>query len=90
MGELSAWHWLVVIGVFIVLFGAKRLPDAARNLGRSTRILKAELRADAPEPAATARVTPADASAEPPTAGSPAAPTAPAPAPADQGQTGVR
>ncbi|HEV7469859.1 MAG TPA: Sec-independent protein translocase subunit TatA [Pseudonocardia sp.] len=51
MGELSAWHWLIVIGVFVLLFGAKRLPDAARSLGRSSRILKAELRADAPEPA---------------------------------------
>ncbi|MCW0211932.1 MAG: Sec-independent protein translocase subunit TatA [Pseudonocardia sp.] len=46
MGELSAWHWLIVIGVFVVLFGARRLPDAARSLGRSARILKAELRAD--------------------------------------------
>jgi sec-independent protein translocase protein TatA len=28
-----------------LLFGAKRLPDAARSLGRSARILRAELRA---------------------------------------------
>jgi sec-independent protein translocase protein TatA len=46
MGELSAWHWLIVIGVFVLLFGAQKLPDMARNLGRSTRILKAELSAD--------------------------------------------
>jgi sec-independent protein translocase protein TatA len=26
----------------VLLFGAKRLPDAARSLGRSMRILKAE------------------------------------------------
>ncbi|MBN9111525.1 MAG: Sec-independent protein translocase subunit TatA [Pseudonocardia sp.] len=54
MGELSWWHWLIVIGVAVLLFGAKRLPDAARSLGQSTRILKAELRAqdgsDAPAP----------------------------------------
>ena len=49
MGELSWWHWLIVIGVAMLLFGAKRLPDAARSLGQSTRILKAELRADADE-----------------------------------------
>ncbi len=53
MGELSPWHWAVVIGIAVLLFGAKRLPDAARSLGRSARILKAELRADAPAPAAT-------------------------------------
>jgi twin arginine-targeting protein translocase, TatA/E family len=52
MGELSPWHWLVVIAVAVLLFGAKRLPDAARSLGRSARILKAELRADT-EPAPT-------------------------------------
>ena len=50
MGELSPWHWAIVIGIAVLLFGAKRLPDAARSLGRSARILKAELRADAPTP----------------------------------------
>lgn len=39
-------HWVVLIGVFMLLFGAKRMPDAARSLGRSMRILKAELSAD--------------------------------------------
>jgi sec-independent protein translocase protein TatA len=28
--------------VLVLLFGAKRLPDAARSLGRSLRIIKAE------------------------------------------------
>ena len=60
MGELSVWHWLVVIGVFVVLFGAKRLPDAARSLGRSARILKAELHAPEPAPPAAPGPDPAD------------------------------
>ena len=52
MGELSPWHWAIVIIVLVVLFGARRLPDAARSLGRSARILKSELRAeDGPTPA---------------------------------------
>jgi sec-independent protein translocase protein TatA len=46
MGELSPWHWLIVIAVVVLLFGAKRLPDAARSLGRSARILRAEMQAD--------------------------------------------
>jgi sec-independent protein translocase protein TatA len=33
---------LIVLLVLIVVFGAKRLPDSARALGRSMRILKAE------------------------------------------------
>ncbi|HET6259119.1 Sec-independent protein translocase subunit TatA [Pseudonocardia sp.] len=51
MGELSPWHWLIVIGVVVLLFGAKRLPDAARSLGRSARILRAELQAGTAPPA---------------------------------------
>ncbi len=42
MGALRPWHIAVLVVVLILLFGAKRLPDAARSLGRSMRILKAE------------------------------------------------
>ena len=45
MGSLSWWHWLIILAVFILLFGAKKLPDAARGLGRSLRILKSEVSA---------------------------------------------
>lgn len=44
MGALSPTHWLIIVGVIVVLFGTKRLPDAARSLGRSARILKAEVK----------------------------------------------
>jgi sec-independent protein translocase protein TatA len=44
MGELSAWHWLIVFGVAMLLFGSARLPDAARALGRSMRIFRSEMR----------------------------------------------
>lgn len=44
MGSLRPWHVIVVVAVLILLFGAKRLPDAARSLGRSLRIIKAETR----------------------------------------------
>jgi sec-independent protein translocase protein TatA len=42
--RVQPWHILVLVVVLILLFGAKRLPDAARSLGRSMRILKAETR----------------------------------------------
>lgn len=42
MGEFSPSHWLIVGIVVVLLFGSKRLPDAARALGRSMRILKSE------------------------------------------------
>ncbi|MBV9024329.1 MAG: Sec-independent protein translocase subunit TatA [Streptomycetaceae bacterium] len=38
-------HLLIVVLAAIVLFGAKRLPDTARQLGKSLRILKAETKA---------------------------------------------
>jgi sec-independent protein translocase protein TatA len=42
MGALKPWHIAVLVVVLVLLFGAKRLPDAARSLGRSLRIIKAE------------------------------------------------
>jgi len=36
--------WLLVILVAVILFGAKRLPDSARSLGRSLRIFKSEMK----------------------------------------------
>lgn len=45
MGGLSWWHWLIIGGAFILLFGANKLPDAARGVGRSLRILKTEVSA---------------------------------------------
>ncbi|MEY3347194.1 MAG: hypothetical protein RL255_7 [Actinomycetota bacterium] len=37
-------HWLLLILVVVILFGAKRLPDSARALGRSLRIFKSEVK----------------------------------------------
>jgi sec-independent protein translocase protein TatA len=38
----GGWELVLVVLVIMVLFGAKRLPDASRSLGRSMRIFKAE------------------------------------------------
>jgi len=68
VGSLSPWHWAIIAILVIVLFGAKKLPDAARSLGKSMRIFKSEMRemqnegkAEAPSlqtPSATPAVTP--------------------------------
>lgn len=39
----SPSHILLVVLVAVLLFGGRRLPDAARGLGRSLRIFKAEV-----------------------------------------------
>jgi sec-independent protein translocase protein TatA len=36
---------LLILVVLVLLFGAKRLPDTARSLGKSMRIFKSETRA---------------------------------------------
>ena len=35
---------ILILVVLVLLFGAKRLPDAARSLGRSMRIFKSEVK----------------------------------------------
>lgn len=44
MGNFKGWEILVILVLLLLLFGAKRLPDAARGLGRSLRIFKAEVK----------------------------------------------
>ena len=78
MGGLQPWHWLIVIAVFVLLFGAKKLPDAARSLGQSMRIFRSEvkeMRSDAkPEtPPATPIATPIPSERVDPPAPAPAA-----------------
>jgi len=44
MRAFEPWHLIVLVVVIALLFGSKRLPDAARGLGRSMRIFKAEVK----------------------------------------------
>ncbi|MCU1589000.1 MAG: twin-arginine translocation protein TatA/E family subunit [Frankiales bacterium] len=63
---------VILLLVILVLFGAKRLPGAARSLGQSMRIFKAEtkgLRSD--DDAAVVPPTPTAATTALPTAGAP-------------------
>jgi sec-independent protein translocase protein TatA len=76
MGEFSPWHLLIVAAVFVLLFGAKKLPDAARSLGRSARILKTELKDMRDDDKPADQVTP-PAAIEPSAPVEAAAPVAP-------------
>jgi sec-independent protein translocase protein TatA len=64
-------HMAIIAIVVVLLFGAKKLPDAARSLGKSMRIFKSELREmqtegkseapssiDPPQPVQSQRVDP--------------------------------
>jgi sec-independent protein translocase protein TatA len=87
----SPWKILIVAVVIIVLFGSRKLPDAARSLGKSMRILKTEVRGlhedddDTPAASATASYQAAPAQLQA-TAPAPSAPAAEAPVPDAQSQ----
>lgn len=78
--NLRGWEILIIAAIVVLLFGAKRLPDAARGLGRSLRIFKAETKGlgDTPETpsverGAQASERPRDAHEEEPQSGRPEA-----------------
>jgi len=44
MPNMGKWEIGILLIVILVLFGAKRLPDSARSLGRSMRIFKSDMK----------------------------------------------
>lgn len=44
MPNLGAPEIIIIAIVILILFGSKKMPDAARSLGRSLRIFKSETR----------------------------------------------
>lgn len=81
--QLRGWEWLIIVALILLLFGAKRLPDAARGLGRSLRIFKAETKGlveDGSTPAADAADAAAPVATPEAIAPAPAQPAPPAPA----------
>jgi len=60
--NLNGWHAVIIIAVILLLFGAPKIPQLARSLGQSMRILKTEIRE---EPGAKPAVdTAADAASD--------------------------
>ncbi|SPT54017.1 Sec-independent protein translocase protein TatA [Actinomyces bovis] len=55
MGAMRPWHWIVVLVVVLLLFGANKLPELAGSIGKSMKVFKKEvkeLREDDDTPAA--------------------------------------
>ncbi|MCW5732044.1 MAG: twin-arginine translocase TatA/TatE family subunit [Alphaproteobacteria bacterium] len=49
MGTFSIWHWLVVLVVVLLVFGARKLPSVATDLAQGIKNFKKGL-ADKEEP----------------------------------------
>lgn len=45
-GNLTGWHFLILLVVVLLVWGSTKLPALAESLGKSAKILKKELRSD--------------------------------------------
>lgn len=46
LSNLTGWHFLVILFIVLLLFGAPKLPALARSLGQSMKIFKSEIRTE--------------------------------------------
>ncbi|CAO3420790.1 twin-arginine translocase TatA/TatE family subunit [Azospirillum doebereinerae] len=61
MGFTSIWHWVIVLLIVLLLFGAGKLPKVMGDLAKGAKAFKAGLKdddEDAAAPGATAKVIP--------------------------------
>ena len=76
----NGWEWLIIAAVFMLLFGAKKLPEMARSIGQSARVFKSEMKGMKDDDEARVR------SAEQPAALPPAQSSSPGVSPTPQTQ----
>jgi sec-independent protein translocase protein TatA len=46
LANLSGWHFVIILFIVLLLFGAPKLPALARSMGQSMKIFKNEVRPD--------------------------------------------
>ena len=52
MGSFSIWHWLVVLAIVLVIFGAKKLRNVGSDLGAAIRNFKTSMKEEGEQPKA--------------------------------------
>jgi sec-independent protein translocase protein TatA len=60
MGELSIYHWLVVLAIVVLLFGGRKIPDLMKGLGEGIRSFKGALSGDTNLPVSTNAISEKD------------------------------
>ncbi|RKV27320.1 twin-arginine translocase TatA/TatE family subunit [Helicobacter pylori] len=50
-GFTSIWHWVIVLLVIVLLFGAKKIPELAKGLGSGIKNFKKAVKDDEEEEA---------------------------------------
>ena len=53
MGMPSGTELLIIFGIIVLLFGAKKIPDLAKGLGKGIKNFKAEMKDETPDEVAS-------------------------------------
>ncbi|WP_434063575.1 twin-arginine translocase TatA/TatE family subunit [Paramicrobacterium chengjingii] len=75
LANLTGWHFVIILFIVLLLFGAPKLPGLAKSVGESMKIFKKEVREVSSDGDAGSSTATADSTA------APAATSAPVPAP---------
>ena len=46
MGTFSIWHWLIVLAIILIIFGAKKLRNVGSDLGGAIKDFKKSMKED--------------------------------------------
>jgi sec-independent protein translocase protein TatA len=46
MGRFSAWHWIVVLAIVLIIFGAGKLPRVMGDFAKGIKAFKAGMKDD--------------------------------------------
>ncbi len=62
MGSMSIWHWLVILGIVLLMFGAGKIPRLMGDVAKGVKAFKTGLKDDdevaPPEPPTVAPIIP--------------------------------
>ena len=50
MPNIGFWDWVIIFGIVLLFFGAKRLPDLTRSIGKSITAFKRGMKEAESEP----------------------------------------
>jgi sec-independent protein translocase protein TatA len=46
LGNLNGWHFLILLVVILLVFGAPKVPGLAKSLGQSLKIFRSEMKSE--------------------------------------------
>ena len=63
MGSFSIWHWLIVLVIVLLLFGAGKIPKLMGDMAKGVKAFKKGLNDDDEQPSSTQQAQQIDAQA---------------------------